>query len=193
MWTCWPASARRAACGDVLLGQSHSANLAVVKLPTALVEIRGTIRAGGFVHALAETYVNFDTEELLAYVPLAFALAMADTRLMLLGDARIEAGAGASLRSDSEVYVSAVDVGTFFKISLSLSSAIVTAETKTVVTDAASVTAEGDVTLDARSRVSVEAASIAGPTDVAAQGAKERRVRQRQRRAGRDGRLRRQL
>ena len=158
---------------EVLRGQQdHSSNFIVTKLPTTLVEIQGSITAGGFVHALAETYVDFDTEELLAYIPLAFALAMADTQLLLTGDAMIDAGAGAVLRTDSQVYVSAVDVGTFFKIALSLSGAIVTAETKTVVTDAASVTADGDVVLDARSRVNVEAASIAGPTDIAAEGAK---------------------
>ena len=154
---------------DVMAGvASNFPNFVIVKQPTAEILLHGSITAAqGPIHALASTLVNFDCAELLSYIPLSFAWGQARTTLLVDGDAKLTSGAGTALRTDSEVYISAVDKGSFPKALLSLSSAVAIAETETIVTDAASITAGGDVLLDARSRMETEAASVAGPTDIA--------------------------
>ncbi len=154
---------------DVMAGvASNFPNFIIVKKPTAEILLQGSIIAGqGAIRALASTLVDFDCAELLSYIPLSFAWGEARATILVDKQARLTSGAGTALRTDSEVYISAVDKGSFPKALLSLSSAVAIAETETIVTDAASLTAGGDVLLDARTRMNTEASSIAGPTDVA--------------------------
>ena len=154
---------------DMMAGvASNFPNFVIVKQPIAEILLHGSIHAGqGPIQALASTLVDFDCAELLSYIPLSFAWGQARTTVLADGNARLTSGGGTVLRTDSEVYISAVDKGSFPKALLSLSSVVAIVETETIVTDDANITAGGDVLLDARSRIDTEAASVAGPTDVA--------------------------
>ena len=139
----------------------------VVKLGSATIDILGDITAtDGFVNALASARNEFDTENLLSLIPLSFGMGDVEAKVTLGGEAKVSAGAGARLMSDTFVYVNSYDKGSFPKFNVSLAGNVVTADTKTIVSGSASVVSAGDLRVDARSRAASYAISMATPTDV---------------------------
>ena len=106
----------------------------VVKLGSANIDILGDITAQkGFVNALASARNEFDTGDLLSLIPLSFGMGDVEAKVTLGGEARISAGAGARLMSDTFVYVDTYDDASFPKFNVSLAGNVVTADTKTIV------------------------------------------------------------
>ena len=139
----------------------------VVKLGSANIDILGDITAQkGFVNALASARNEFDTGDLLSLIPLSFGMGDVEAKVTLGGEARISAGAGARLMSDTFVYVDTYDDASFPKFNVSLAGNVVTADTKTIVSGNASIVSGGDTRVDARSRAASYAVSMAVPTDV---------------------------